>query len=256
MVFPFLLPVFVLAVAAVMFMLLIAAVIATAKRTPVIFTVLAALAGVGAAVGAFALRAALRRAQGWQRAQSSAARRGAAAATPESSTDSTAAAPALAAAAEPEPPRRAVRPEHAGQYADDARRLVVEIKDALKTSPLPPEQKAALLAQVRAAPESAARALNKIGRLRGLRDVARRSPPSEGVLATLREIDELEAQLMDELAHVRSTLLAISVSLVRVDVARGDRGLDRMVTELSQTNQRLSDLADGYGGLRAEQALG
>jgi hypothetical protein len=219
------------------------------RRAPVILGLLAALAGVGLAAGIFAVRSALRRSQARETSRRS-SEASSVSWKASSTADFSRGYPHAKAA-----PRIVSRPAPVGQYADDARRLVEEIKDILRNSPLSPEQKSALLAQVRAVPESTTRAMNKLGRLRKIRSIAQRTPGSASVATTLHDIDQLEDRLVAELQHMRETLLAISVGLVRVDVVRGDRSLDRMVAELSHTNQRLSDLADSYGEVRAEQAF-
>jgi len=46
------------------------------------------------------------------------------------------------------------------------------------------------------------------------------------------------------------------VTLMKVDAARGERNFDRVIVALSETNQRLNDLADSYGEVRAKRNLG
>lgn len=137
------------------------------------------------------------------------------------------------------------------QYADDARRLVNEIKGALKTCPLAYDQKSEVLRQVRDIPANVTRALHKLHRLRRIKKIAKRANGATNAADVLAEITLMEDQVVSELRRAHETLLSVPVSLMKVDAARGERTLDRIIAELSETNQRLNDLADSYGEVRA-----
>jgi len=142
------------------------------------------------------------------------------------------------------------------QYADDAQRLVREIKEALKACPIPYEQKTELLRQVRDIPGNVARALHKLQRLRRIKKIAKRSEDAANAADVLDDIVRMERQIVDELRRTHETLLAVPVTLMKVDAARGERNFDRVIVALSETNQRLNDLADSYGEVRAKRNLG
>ncbi len=137
------------------------------------------------------------------------------------------------------------------QYAEDARRLVTEIQGILASSPLPPEQRAELLRQLNQAPQNITRALGKLQRLRRVKKIAQRS---EQAGAVLQELAHLEAQIVAELRSAHQTLLAAPVALMKLDLARGDRDLQRIIAALDEANQRLRDLAESYEALRARRA--
>ncbi len=141
------------------------------------------------------------------------------------------------------------------QYADDARRLVDEIKAALKICPIPYEQKTELLRQVKDIPDNVVRALHKLHRLRRIKKIAKRSDDATNADSVLNDIKVMERQIVGELRRTHETLLSVPVSLMKVDVARNERSLDRIIAALSETNQRLNDLADSYGEVRAKQNL-
>jgi len=144
--------------------------------------------------------------------------------------------------------------EHAmseAQYAKDARRLVTEIQGILASSPLPPEQRAELLRQLNQAPQNITHALGKLGRLRRVKKIAQRS---EGAGAVLQELALLEAQIVAELRSAHQTLLDAPVALMKLDLARGDRDLQRIIAALGEANQRLHDLAESYKDVRIHQA--
>jgi hypothetical protein len=140
------------------------------------------------------------------------------------------------------------------QYVTDARKLVNEIKETLKTSPLDGEQRAAVLRQVRDVPDNVAKAVHKLHRLRRLKKIAKRAEDVDTVVV-LSDIKEMEQRIQSELRHTHETLLSVPVSLMKVDTARSDRNLDRIVTELSATNQRLNDIAASYDDLKAQQSF-
>lgn len=141
------------------------------------------------------------------------------------------------------------------QYAADASRLVNEIKDALRTCPIPYEQKTALLRQVGNVPNNVNRALHKLHRLRGIKDIAQRSENVPRAANVLSDIAEIERNIIDELRRTHEMLLALPVTLMKMDTVRGGRYLDRVIAELSETNHRLNDLAESYNELRARQDL-
>lgn len=141
------------------------------------------------------------------------------------------------------------------QYAADANRLVDEIRDALKSCPIPYEQKTELLRQVRDVPANVNRAVSKLHRLRRIKKIAKRSEDVAGAADVLSDIAAMERCIIGELRRTHETLLAVPVTLMKVDVARGERNLDRIIAELSETNRRLNDLADSYGEVRAQQNL-
>jgi DNA repair exonuclease SbcCD ATPase subunit len=138
--------------------------------------------------------------------------------------------------------------------ADDVRRLAEEIGDLLKTSPLSQQQKSDLRAQIKQVPENTSHALAKLNRLRRLKDIAHHQADSDYAAEVMRELEAMEAQVHAQLRQMRYTLLDLSVALMKVDVSRGDGSLDRLIARLSETNQRLDDLADGYADVRAERA--
>lgn len=137
------------------------------------------------------------------------------------------------------------------QYVDDARRLVNEIKETLKGSPLSAEQRNAVLGQVKDVPDNVVKAVQKLHRLRRLKKIAKRSEDATNSGEVLREIKEMERNIEEELRRTHETLLAVPVSLMKVDTARGNRNLDRIIEELSETNLRLNDLATSHEEVRA-----
>jgi hypothetical protein len=128
---------------------------------------------------------------------------------------------------------------------------VTEIQGMLSSSPLPPEQRAELLRQLNQVPQNIARALGKLQRLRRVKKIAQRT---EHAGTVLQELAHLEAQIVAELRSAHQTLLAAPVALMKLDLARSDRDLRRIVAALDEANQRLRDLAESYEALRTRRA--
>lgn len=136
------------------------------------------------------------------------------------------------------------------QYAYDAGKLVNEIKATVKTCPMSAEQKSSLLRQVKDVPDNTAKALWKLYRLRKLKKMVKQSEYSENSAELLSDIKSMERNVIAELQRMRETLLPIPLALMKVDSARSERSLERIVAELSETNLRLNDLAAGYDEVR------
>jgi large-conductance mechanosensitive channel len=137
------------------------------------------------------------------------------------------------------------------QYVDDARRLVNEIKETLKASALDADQRNAVLDQVRNVPDNVLKAVQKLYRLRRLKKIAKRSEDATNSAEVLRDIKDMEHRIQEELRRTHETLLSVPVNLMKVDAARSSRNLDRIVSELSETNLRLNDLAASQEEVRA-----
>jgi hypothetical protein len=108
-----------------------------------------------------------------------------------------------------------------------------------------------VLRQVRDVPDNVLKAVQKLHRLRRLKKIAKRSDESANAGDVLRDIKDIERRILDELRCTHETLLAVPVALMKVDAARGNRNLDRIMAELSETNVRLNDLAASHEELRS-----
>ena len=141
-------------------------------------------------------------------------------------------------------------------YAKDARKLVQVVNETLKTSHISPEQKSEMQRQMKEVTANVNRALNKLERLRKVKKIARRNEDASNSAQVLGEIRVMEQKIRDELRVTHEVLLSMPITLMKVDTARGDRDLDRAIDNLSNTNQRLNDLASGYDDLRSNNSYG
>jgi hypothetical protein len=142
------------------------------------------------------------------------------------------------------------------RYAKDARKLVQVINETLKTSPISAEQKSEVQKQTKEVTANVNKALSKLERLRKIKKIAKRNEDAANSPEVLRDIKAMERKIQDELLRTHEVLLSMPVMLMKVDAARGDRDMDRIIDNLSDTNHRLDDLATGYDDLRSNSSYG
>jgi hypothetical protein len=150
-----------------------------------------------------------------------------------------------------------------------ARRLLAEIEDVLKYSPISDAKKSSLRQQADEIPTNIATAALKLYRVRRLQRIVRlaHAHDLDGAQATSDEVEQEEAQVLDELAAMEQNLLggmkgalqalrSMPVTLMRVELARDERAIDRLLANLDDTNRRVKDLADAYHDLKPGHADG
>ena len=125
-----------------------------------------------------------------------------------------------------------------------AAKLAGEVTAALRQSPVPPDQRASLEQQAGEAPANIANALWRLARLRRIRKSADSKTPQGR--ATMDEIKNLESELLAEMAHSLDVLAEVPLSLLKVELARTDRSAERLLANLSESNQKLQDLSAAY----------
>ena len=130
------------------------------------------------------------------------------------------------------------------KFVKRAAKLSGEVSSALRQSPIPPDQKALLLQQAGEAPANIAGALWRLARLRRIRKSA--DTKTKQGRATVDDIKSLEDDLLAEMAHSLDVLAAVPVSLVKVELARTDRSTERLLENLSESNQKLQDMTAAY----------
>ena len=126
---------------------------------------------------------------------------------------------------------------------DQACRLFSEIGEALKHNQrIQSDRKTRLKTQVDQTTDYVLVSLGKVARIR----------KHKAVLNTSRqdEITQLENRLLDEVARSLDVLEDALVSLTILDVARGDAAIDRLLSNLEESNTRLRDIADAHEEVR------
>jgi hypothetical protein len=155
------------------------------------------------------------------------------------------------------PIRRAkgIRPLRVIPFTDDAHRseidqleradrLAREVHETLRHSPLSAERKAAFERQARDVPDNINQALWNLARLRRL--YASIDPQFDPANQNRQAISDLENQTLLEMTQSVELLASLSVSLIQVELARGDRSADRLMADLDESNKRLVDLSSAY----------
>ena len=129
-----------------------------------------------------------------------------------------------------------------------ADRLLDEIRSTLQDSPISPAKKASLARRAGELPENLARALWKLARLRRI---------SESVDVQLErgrqdraDLAEMQDRLLADMTNSLQVLASISVSLLKVELARNDLAVDRLLADLDEANQRLRDMSASYTEIR------
>jgi hypothetical protein len=150
---------------------------------------------------------------------------------------------------------KGIRPLRVIPYIDDAHRseidlleradrLAREVHEALQRSPVSAERKAAFERQAREVPDNVNRALWNLVRLRRLS--ASIDPRSDPENQNRQAISNLENKTLTEMTQSVELLASLSVSLIQVELARGERSADRLLADLDESNQRLADLSSAY----------
>ena len=125
-----------------------------------------------------------------------------------------------------------------------ADRLAREVHEALSRGPVAAERKAAFDRQAREVPDNVNRALWNLARLRRLS--ASIDPSSDPAQQNRQAISDLENKTLAEMTRSVELLASLSVSLIQVELARGDRSFDRLLADLDESNKRLVDLSSAY----------
>lgn len=133
---------------------------------------------------------------------------------------------------------------HEIEMLERADRLAREIRTALKHSPVSTARKSSLKRQAREVPDNLVKALWTLARLRRIYDSI--DPRYDPAGQNRQEVTEMQNKLLAEMKHSVEILSSIPVSLMKVELARGDGGLDRLLAALGETNKRLLDMSASY----------
>lgn len=126
---------------------------------------------------------------------------------------------------------------------DQACRLLSEISDALKYNQrIQSDRKASVNAQASQTTDYVMVSLGKVARMRKHKAVVN--------VKRQAEITRLEDKLLAEVTRSIDVLEDALVSLTILDVAKGDTTIERLLTNLEESNARLRDLADAHEEVR------
>lgn len=130
------------------------------------------------------------------------------------------------------------------EMLERADRLAREVRAALKHGPMSALRKSSLERQAREIPDNLVRAMWTLARLRRVYDSL--DPRFDRDGQNRREITEMQNKLVAEMNHSVEVLSNIPVSLIKVELARSDGSVDKVLVELDETNKRLLDLSASY----------
>ncbi len=150
---------------------------------------------------------------------------------------------------------KGIRPLRVIPFIDDAHhneidlleradRLAREVHETLQRSSISAERKAAFERQAREVPDNINQALWNLARLRRL--YASIDTQSDPANLNRQAISDLENKTLLEMTQSVELLASLSVSLIQVELARGDRSADRLLADLDESNKRLVDLSSAY----------
>ncbi len=125
-----------------------------------------------------------------------------------------------------------------------ADRLAREVKDALKRSPVSDIRKTSFERQAREVPDNVAKALWHLARLRRLS--ASIDPQLAADQQNRQDLLDQETKIQAAMTQSVELLAALPVSLIKVEIARSDRAIDRLAADLDESNKRLIDLSAAY----------
>ena len=138
------------------------------------------------------------------------------------------------------------------QLVKRAAQVAAEVIKSLADSPVPESERVQLRQQAAEVPQNMAKALWRLDRLRRMKN-ALDLRLAEGK-ARRDEMDVLDRQVVAEIESALATLSTTPVNLMKLELAKADRPSERLLSNLSETNQQLRDLSAAYDEVREKQA--
>jgi len=132
---------------------------------------------------------------------------------------------------------------------DRACGLLGSVHEAARRAPLSDAERRTVLEQADAVPAYIAESLRKVARLRRIRRVVYESSGSSGACSSPTELAELrmlEARLTAAIDAAVQVLIVISVAMMKVELARDERVVARILGDLAESNRRMLDLAESW----------
>ena len=137
------------------------------------------------------------------------------------------------------------------QMVKQAVKITVAIADTLKKQSVLGADRAQVQVRAEEVPFNMAKALWRLDRLRRMkRTVDDRL--QDGISNQLDYV-AMERQIMAQIQQSLDSLTVISVNLLKVEMQQASRPVERLLSELNETNQHLRDIDDTLSDLRATQ---
>ncbi len=135
------------------------------------------------------------------------------------------------------------------ELLERADRLAHEIRAVLKQSPLADIHKTDCERQVEAVTDHLVNSLWMLSHLRRIDRILAAQPGPDN---QARQISvELQTRLRAEMNRSIEQLAAIPLSLLQMELARGDIRVDRLARDMDETDKRLADLSASYAETKA-----
>lgn len=132
-----------------------------------------------------------------------------------------------------------------------AQHILAEAREAIRRSHIPNERKTTLGNEARELYNNIAHGIWKLDRVRKIRELAMKGPATADSIRIVDDADQLESHLTAEINRSLDVLLSVPASLLKVEVAQGDRVVDHLIQSLDETNLRMRDMADAYADVRS-----
>jgi hypothetical protein len=129
-----------------------------------------------------------------------------------------------------------------------AQQLAAEICEALDYNQrIPTEKRSYLKQQTRQLTDHALASLEKVTRIRRRKAIV--GPDRQA------ELEQLERRLLAEIKRSLEILEDALVSIITVDVVGGNSRIDRLVSDLYESNARLRDIAEAHQEIRTVRGV-
>jgi hypothetical protein len=128
----------------------------------------------------------------------------------------------------------------ARQKWNRARELLRAIDEALRSTPISSEQKSLIKQQSANIPKNIVKSAKRLRRLRKLKDLSSQMGKHD------TELEAMEHSMVAVMDSSLDMLLSIPKALMKVETARDERAVTKLIEELRETNRHMLDLADAH----------
>lgn len=129
----------------------------------------------------------------------------------------------------------------------------LEVPEALKKAPLNSTKKSLIQQQADKIPENIINLMEKLGQVRRLKETISRIDRYGNSNQNLGDIQQIEKDIMVEVNYSMEILSSIPISLVRLEISRGDNAIENMLLKLDEANTRMVNLTSTYKDEKKEK---
>ncbi|HQZ21007.1 MAG TPA: hypothetical protein PLW39_01935 [Thermoflexales bacterium] len=136
------------------------------------------------------------------------------------------------------------------RVAKESKELFEQINSSLKASGVSQYQRENFETQIRDAQKNFVQILNQLDKTRRAKIMAKKSINQANAQDLIEDMQKIEDDLSSNLNRIHEMLLGVQANLLKVDVARGGKPLDQMMSDLGEMNAQLADSASAYADLQ------